>query len=181
MGLGLIGATTAILGAQAARPLAAGLSEPVSRSTAERQAPIMKPQAVMALDDQSALPSITGALVEALGDSDRQVREQAAMGLAITPGSEVVNPLLDALKDPDSQVREKAAMGLAFRRDPRIVEPLLIAIGDSDSQVREKAAIALGASGDSRAVGALTTAMKDPDSQVREKAVAGLFLLGMRK
>ena len=100
------------------------------------------------------------------------------MGLAMTPGADVIDPLLSALKDPDAQVREKAAIGLAFRRDPKIIDPLLTAMEDSDSQVREKAAIALGASGDARAVGALTKAMKDPDSQVREKAVAGLVLLG---
>ena len=103
------------------------------------------------------------------------------MGLAITPGGDVIDPLLGALKDPDAQVREKAAIGLAFRRDPRIVEPLLAAMEDSDSQVREKAAIALGASGDARAIPALTKATRDPDSQVREKAVAGLVLLGLRR
>jgi beta-lactamase regulating signal transducer with metallopeptidase domain len=174
VGLGIIGVTTAILGAQGTRP-----ASPVSIEPPER--PIVAPQAVMAVDDQTAATSITKALVAALGDSDSQVREQAAMGLAITPGSAVVGPLLNALKDPDAQVREKAAMGLAFRREPRIVEPLLTAIEDSDSQVREKAAIALGASGDPRAVSALTKATKDPDSQVREKAVAGLVLLGIRK
>ena len=177
VGLGLVGATTAILGAQATR----AVTPAVSRTETEpHQAPLVRPQEVMALDDQATLPSITGALVEALRDADGQVREQAAMGLAVTPGTEVINPLINALKDPDAQVREKAAIGLAFRRDPKIVDPLLIAINDSDSQVREKAAIALGASGDSRAAAALTKALKDPDAQVREKAVAGLILLGLR-
>ena len=179
VGAGITVITTAILGAQAATPS----TEPQELSAAgpaARPALIVKPQSVMAIDDQTAMPSLTGALVEALADSNRQVREQAAMGLAATPGAEVIDPLLAALRDPDSQVREKAAIGLAFRRDPRIVEPLLVAIEDRDSQVREKAAIALGASGDSRAIGALTKAMRDPDSQVREKAVAGLILLGIR-
>jgi hypothetical protein len=183
VGLGIIGVTTAILGAQSTRT-AAPVSIEVARDRPAVQAatrPIVKPQAVMALDDQISGASITQALVDALGDSDGQVREQAAMGLAFTPGSAVVDPLLNALKDSDAQVREKAAIGLAFRREPRIVEPLLAAIQDSDSQVREKAAIALGASGDPRAMSALTKATKDPDSQVREKAVAGLILLGIRK
>ena len=172
--------TTAILGAQAATPVVVP-QPPVPAAPAAKPRPIVKPQIVMSIDDQTAMPSVTGALVEALGDADSQVREQAAMGLAATPGAEVIDPLLSALKDPDSQVREKAAIGLAFRRDPKIIDPLLAAIEDRDSQVREKAAIALGASGDARAVGALTKAMKDPDSQVREKAVAGLILLGMRR
>jgi beta-lactamase regulating signal transducer with metallopeptidase domain len=125
--------------------------------------------------------SITDALVNALGDSDRQVREHAAIGLAFTPGNDVIEPLLKALTDSDAQVREKAAIGLSFRRDSRIVAPLLGAIEDPDAQVREKAAIALGASGDARAIGALQKATRDPDAQVREKAVAGLVLLGLRQ
>jgi len=174
VGAGIVTITTAILGAQAAAP------QPLPAVQAKPRA-IVKPSMVMAIDEQSPLPSSTGALVAALSDADSQVREQAAIGLAVTPGADVIDPLLSALKDPDSQVREKAAIGLAFRRDPKIIDPLLTAMEDSDSQVREKAAIALGASGDPRATGALTKAMKDPDSQVREKAVAGLVLLGLRK
>jgi beta-lactamase regulating signal transducer with metallopeptidase domain len=170
---GIITVTTAILGARAAQPPAPPLGQ-------ARPQPIVTPSMVMALDEQAS-PSITEALVQALGDSDRQVREQAAIGLAVTPGAEVIEPLLGALKDPDAQVREKAAIGLAFRRDPKIIAPLLAAMEDTDSQVREKAAIALGASGDARAVAALTRATADPDPQVREKAVAGLVLLGLRQ
>ena len=166
VGFAIVAISTAILGAQATTPAAPPRA-------------ILRPLDVMQMNDHGPMP-ITAALIDAMRDVNGQVREQAAMGLAITPGDEVIDPLLKALKDTDAQVREKAAIGLAFRRDPRIVEPLLIAIDDADSQVREKAAIALGASGDTRAVAALTTAMKDSDPQVREKAVAGLVLLGMR-
>lgn len=159
---------TAILGAQPAAPPPQALSTP------------KVPELMGAGGEQPAWP-ITGALVEALNDRRGQVREQAAMGLALTPGGDVIDPLLKALKDEDAQVREKAAIGLSFRRDARIVAPLLTAIEDPDAQVREKAAIALGASGDERAIGALRKAMRDPDSQVREKAVAGLVLLGLRQ
>jgi HEAT repeat protein len=160
---------TTILGAQQAAPA------PPAQAAAPKAPNLMKDSI-----DETAR-SITSSLVEALGDADGQVREQAAMGLALVPGGDVVEPLLKALTDSDAQVREKAAIGLSFRRDARIVEPLLTAIEDSDAQVREKAAIALGASGDDRAVSALQKAMRDPDSQVREKAVAGLVLLGLRK
>lgn len=159
---------TAILGAQPEAP---------APST------VATPKVPELMEDRVEQPSssITDALVEALDDTSRQVREQAAMGLALTPGGDVIDPLLKALNDEDPQVREKAAIGLSFRRDARIVPPLLAAIEDRDAQVREKAAIALGASGDERAVGALQKAMRDPDSQVREKAVAGLVLLGRRR
>jgi beta-lactamase regulating signal transducer with metallopeptidase domain len=171
----IIVVTTGILGAQAAQPMV------LPAVPEAKPRPIVRPQLLMAMDDQSAAPSVTGALVEALKDADRGVREEAAMGLAVTPGAEVIEPLLRALEDPDAQVREKAAIGLAFRRDPRIIEPLLAAMEDHDAQVREKVAIALGASGDDRAIAALTGAMKDPDAQVREKAVKGLVLLGFRR
>ena len=182
VGFAILTITGVILGAQATRPAAtpaAAGPDPAVQEPSPRA--LVRPQAVMMLDDQVRLPPITAALVEALRDVDGQVREHAAMALAITPGPEVIAPLLSALKDPDPQVREKAAIGLAFRRDPRIVDPLLTAIEDRDAQVREKAAVALGATGDPRAIAALTKAMKDPDSQVREKAVAGLLLLELRK
>ena len=172
VGLVIVTVTIAILGAQAATPATSTAARPPSR-------PVMT-RSLMAQEPAAIEPSVTSALLDALRDADGQVREQAAMGLAITPGSAVIEPLVQALKDPDAQVREKAAIGLAFRRDARIVEPLLTALEDSDGQVREKAAIALGASGDARAIAALTKATKDPDSQVREKAVAGLILLGLR-
>jgi hypothetical protein len=165
----LAAAATAILGAQPAQTL----PQQAARSKA--------PDLMEDSQEPANATAITGALVQALGDTDRQVREQAAIGLAFTPGGDVIEPLLKALTDEDAQVREKAAIGLSFRRDPRIVEPLLTAIDDGDAQVREKAAIALGASGDDRAIAALQKAMRDPDAQVREKAVAGLVLLGLRK
>lgn len=180
VGVGIITITTAILGAQVAPPGAVSQEQP-SSVPQTRPRPLLRPQMVMALDDGDQDRSVTAALVRALSNIDRDVREHAAMGLAITPGTAVIDPLLGALKDPDAQVREKAAIGLAFRRDPRIVDPLLTAMDDGDSQVREKAAIALGASGDARAIPALTKATRDPDSQVREKAVAGLVLLGLRR
>jgi beta-lactamase regulating signal transducer with metallopeptidase domain len=172
--------TTAILGAQ---PGTQSVPPSTSMPEASRSTPaaILKPQAVMHLDDVAQVGGLTDILLRALTDESGQVREQATLGLALTPGNAVIDPLLAALKDRDSQVREKAAIGLAFRRDPRIIEPLLGAMSDEDSQVREKAAIALGASGDPRAIDALKNAANDPDSQVREKAVAGLVMLGLRQ
>lgn len=168
---------TTILGARPAAPSALATTQGASAQAA----PKPKAPDLMKGTVDEPVRTITDALVSALGDSNGQVREQAAMGLALTPGGDVIEPLLKALSDSDPQVREKAAIGLSFRRDARIVTPLLTAIDDPDAQVREKAAIALGASGDTRAIGALQKAMRDPDSQVREKAVAGLVLLGLRQ
>jgi hypothetical protein len=138
VGFSIVAITTTILGAQNAQPSVTP-RQIILAVTPAKPKPLMGPQMVMALDDKDRqTESITNALVRSLADSDRGVREQAAMGLAITPGSDVIDPLIGALKDPDAQVREKAAIGLAFRRDPKIIEPLLAAMDDSDSQQRGK-------------------------------------------
>jgi beta-lactamase regulating signal transducer with metallopeptidase domain len=118
-------------------------------------------------------------LQAALDDSDQDVREKAALRLALMSGVDVIPALLKALADSDAQVREKAAIGLALRRDPRVVDALVAAIRDPDAQVREKVAMALGTSGDARALPVLERALQDTDAQVREKAVTGLLLLRM--
>lgn len=177
VGIAVAAFTTAILGAQPA----ADPTLPEQSAAVPAPSPLVTPPAVMLLDDVQQANGLTEILIRALTDASSHVREQATLGLAVTPGSAVIDPLLLALKDPDSQVREKAAIGLAFRRDPRIIAPLLVAMTDEDGQVREKAAIALGASGDARAIASLTKATADPDPQVREKAVAGLVLMGLRK
>jgi beta-lactamase regulating signal transducer with metallopeptidase domain len=133
------------------------------------------------LPPDAAVPQPSSArrsLEDGLNDADRGVREEAALELALMPGTDVVPALIKALSDSDAQVREKAALGLALRTDPRATDALLAAVEDSDAQVREKAAMALSTSTDTRAVAALQRAATDPDSQVRDKALAGLSRVG---
>ncbi len=137
VGAGIITLTTAILGAQAAQQVAP--PEP----PAATPRPLVAPQMVMAMDAGQSNQLVTNSLVEALKDQDRGVREEAAMGLAVTPGSEVIDPLLAALKDPDAQVREKAAIALGASGDARAIPALSKAAKDPDSQVREKAVAGL--------------------------------------
>ena len=58
--------TTAILGAQAATPTVVP-QQLLPAAPAAKPRPIVRPQIVMSIDDQTAMPSLTGALVEALG------------------------------------------------------------------------------------------------------------------
>ena len=142
--------------------------------------PPLAPDAVLELAQlpAAAVPDeATRALSGALDDPSGQVREKAAIALALEKSPAAIPPLIRALRDADAQVREKAALGLGWRKDERVVEPLIAALRDSDPQVREKAALALGASGDARAAAPLEAALKDPDAQVREKAVVGLMML----
>jgi bla regulator protein BlaR1 len=138
-----------------------------------RYAPVMEEIAPRESPKQEIDP-----LVTALSDRDEDVREEAAMGLAVRSEPNVIDPLLAALHDESSQVREKAALGLAMRREPRVVDALIEAANDPDSQVREKVILALAFSRDDRAAATIARATKDPDAQVREKAVLGLSLLG---
>jgi beta-lactamase regulating signal transducer with metallopeptidase domain len=134
-------------------------------------------QAAIGDEAAGARPDTLEPLVSALAQGDADVREKAAMSLALQSSPEAIAPLLTALADREAQVREKAAIGLALRRDPRVVEALIAAMRDPDAQVREKVAIALGTSGDPRAAAVLQRALADRDEQVREKAAAGLILL----
>ncbi|MDO8679285.1 MAG: M56 family metallopeptidase [Acidobacteriota bacterium] len=104
---GIAALATAILGAQPAVPAPA--AKPESKP---------KVADIFDVDSNQTLPSLTSMFVRALGDASGQVREQAALALALTPGDAVIDPLLVALKDPDAQVREKAAIGLAVPARP---------------------------------------------------------------
>ena len=117
-------------------------------------------------------------LTESLDDVSADVREKAALGLAMTEDRSAIAPLIEALHDSDDQVREKAALGLGFRSESSVIDPLLAALGDSSAQVREKAAIGLGMRRDPRVTDALLKAASDSDAQVREKVILALGLTG---
>jgi hypothetical protein len=118
---------------------------------------------------------------DAMADPSPEVREKAALGLAMTQNADVIEPLIEALEDPDDDVREKAALGLGFRSESAVIEPLLAALNDPSAQVREKAAIGLGLRRSPRVTDALIAAAADPDSQVREKVVMALGLSGDKR
>ena len=74
----------------------------------------------------------------------QQVREKAAMGLALRRDARSVDALIETADDPDAQVREKVAMALGTSGDPRAAAVLTRALDDPDAQVREKAVLGLG-------------------------------------
>jgi beta-lactamase regulating signal transducer with metallopeptidase domain len=154
----------------AVRPLA----PPRPASRAPRQLGVDNPTR----EDNEREHQAVDALSDALDDSSREVRESAALGLAMSESASAIAPLIEALQDPDPQVREKAALGLGFRSESSVIDPLLAALGDEDAQVREKAAIGLGLRRSPRVTDALLAAASDPDSQVREKVIMALGLSG---
>jgi beta-lactamase regulating signal transducer with metallopeptidase domain len=125
-------------------------------------------------EKRSADPRAVAALLEALKDSDREVRENAMQALANLRAPEALGPMRAALKDSSPDVREQAAFALGQMHDRESVEALSAALADESASVREQAAFALGQIGDPRAGAALSAALKDESANVREQAVFAL-------
>lgn len=90
-------------------------------------------------------PSVYRALVAALGDEDKGIREQAALALGILDGRAVVKDLVaTALQDPEASVRAAAATAIGkvgTAEDGKALIPLL---EDDSSGVRNRVLQALG-------------------------------------
>lgn len=114
-----------------------------------------------------------GALIEALADSDVEVRRSAIGALAQAQEPRAVAALSKALReDKDATVRKQAAWALGNIEDARAVPALSEALTrDSDVEVRRQAAWALGQIESNSALDALSEAMKDSDRDVRAQSV----------
>lgn len=125
-------------------------------------------------DRREANSRAAAALIEALKDSDKGVRDAALSALVDMRDPRIFDPLTVALKDSSADTREKAAFGLGQLRDPRAIEPLTTALRDSSADVREQAVFALGQIRDRRATSPVVTALKDENASVRKQAAFAL-------
>lgn len=119
-------------------------------------------------------PRAVAALVAALKDSDKEVREHAMQALAGMKAPEALDAIRAALKDANASVREQAAFALGQYRDRASVEALGVALKDQSADVREQAVFALGQIRDERAAEGIAGALKDADADVREQAAFAL-------
>jgi HEAT repeat protein/beta-lactamase regulating signal transducer with metallopeptidase domain len=119
-------------------------------------------------------PRVVAALVDALKDSDKEVRESAMQALANMRAPEALGAIRASLKDANPSVRQQAAFALGQYRDRSSVDALGAALQDSSADVREQAVFALGQIRDSRAAEPLAQALKDADGSVREQAAFAL-------
>ena len=110
------------------------------------------------------------ALIQALGDSDWDVRRAAEGALGKLGDPQAVPALIQALGDSGWEVRRAAAEALGKLGDPQAVPALIQALGDSDRDVRREAAEALGKLGDPQAIPALIQALGDRSENVRRAA-----------
>ena len=119
-------------------------------------------------------PRAIDALMEALKDTDKDVRETAMHALVQFRDPRVFEPLTAALHDPSADIREQAAFGLGQLRDPRAIQPLAAAVKDQNADVREQAVFALGQLRAAAAIDAIQPALHDTADNVREQAAFAL-------
>ncbi|MDJ0659558.1 MAG: HEAT repeat domain-containing protein [Crocosphaera sp.] len=103
------------------------------------------------------------SLIQALSNSDSQVRCIAEKALGKIGNEAAVNALIQALSDSNINVRSSAAYELGNIGNQVAVNPLIQALTDSEPVVRDHAAFALGKIGDEAAVNPLIQALTDPD------------------
>jgi len=127
-------------------------------------------------DKHSSNPAAIRGLIEALSDSDVEVRRSAAHALASTEDSAAVGALMEALRrDSDAEVRKTCAWALGQLEDSRAVAALVEALKtDKDEEVRHQAAWALGQIESPAAIDGLGAALNDASQEVRKTAVWAL-------
>ena len=125
-------------------------------------------------------------LLLALGDGDREIREQAAAALGRIGDPRAVVPLIEEFKEPPvwdyrNDASAAAAKALCAIGAPA-VDPLIKALKDRDNHLRRGVAAVLGAIGDPRAVEPLIAAL-EPDgafqlANTREAIIDALASIG---
>ena len=125
-------------------------------------------------------PQAIRPLIEALGDVDKSVREQAMLALVAT-GKAAIEPLAGAMKDPKWETRYRAAEALGKLADEKAIKPLVQGLQDSRDHVRYMAAKGLTGLGDSSAVDPLIILLKDDNPVVRIMTTKALSAIGGKK
>lgn len=173
---GLVGGVASSVISAIGEGVSQGISEAVREHAAEREHG----------DQDSAKgrvrdPRTVNALMEALKDSDKDVRETAMHALVQMRDPRMFEPLVAALKDVSADVREQAAFGLSQLRDVRAIDPLAAALKDTDKDVREQAVFALGQLRAAAAIDAIVIALHDASPSVREQAAFALSQIRDKK
>ena len=128
--------------------------------------------------DRGLKAKLTSRLAERLYDTDNEVRQEAAFGLAQLADAGALNALIASLKDPQGGVRSNAAWGLGRIGNVKATLPLLAAAcHDPVEKVRQDAKQALLAIG-APAARPLTAMLRDNRSEIRSTAAELLDGLG---
>ena len=128
---------------------------------------------VRALDSR-----VANVFIQALSDTDPEVREAAAEALGDHRVPAAVDALGDLLDDPEVDVASEAASALGQIGDDRAVAGLIGALESPEAELRQEAAEALGRIGSETAVDGLVDALTDDDHEVRQEAAWALGRIG---
>jgi len=122
---------------------------------------------------------MNAGLVERLGDADPEVRNEAIVEAAESPGVEVAEALAGLVTSPDvgTPARTAAAQALARMPDEAGVERLRGLLGHEESEFRVMAASGLEFHPDPDTVSALLGALVDPVNKVRNVAERSLLAM----
>lgn len=125
-------------------------------------------------------PQYVPLLIHALSDSEKGVREQAALALSAI-GQAAIEPLKKAMEDPKWETRYRAVEALGKIADSHVVTPLIAALRDERDHVRYMAAKGLREVRDSQSIDPLIALLHDENEFVRMMAAKGLGALGGEK
>jgi HEAT repeat protein/predicted MFS family arabinose efflux permease len=95
---------------------------------------------------------VVDELIQALDDSDREVRREAARALGEIGDERAVDALVEKLHDSQADIIEESAQALGKIQDPSSFDDLVKLIQDENSSVRKSAVLALGELRDPRAI-----------------------------
>jgi HEAT repeat protein len=117
-------------------------------------------------------------LVPFLSDSAREVRQCAALGLAIKPSEGAVPPLVQALSDEDSMVSSLAVNALV-KVGTAAVPALIEVVKAAQQSARIHALRALAEIRDHRAIPVMMKVMEEDSVLLQHWAKEGLDRLGL--
>ena len=117
-------------------------------------------------------------LVPFLGDPAREVRQCAALGLAIKPDEQATQPLIQALSDEDSMVSSLAVNALV-KIGSAAVPSLIEVVKNSSQSARIHALRALAEIRDHRAIPIMMKVMEEDSVLLQHWAKEGLDRLGL--
>lgn len=112
-------------------------------------------------------------LLNALGDSDGKVRQNAAWSLSFF-NNDIEPALIERLDSSSDEIRISSALALAYRHDSRALMTLLAGLKNNKSEIRCMAALALGWLNNNEALNFLINAIHDDECEVRIAAIRSI-------
>jgi HEAT repeat protein len=131
-------------------------------------------QALKDLQQKMEDRRIIGPLLDALKDSEANLRAAAANALGHSSDERRISPLLKAFKDSVPLVRVAAAEAIGRTGNAAYLKNFLPLLKDESFEVRETAVTELARIQTPEALDLIISALKDRDADVRKRAVEGL-------